>query len=120
MLKGIRAMSTMSTLLKAAAVATVASAAAAEDVTVYVYEKGYFPNVVYMGDATQVTFVNKTDFTVGLDYTTGSIMVNDFTDSVTVSSSALYNKPLKTPYVFGAGYYSGKGFEIRAGEVPTN
>ena len=124
MLKGIRAMSTLSNVLKAGALACVAAAgataAAAEEVTVYVYEKGYFPNVAYMEDATSVTFVNKTDFTLGLDYTTGGIMVNDFSNSVTVPASALTNKPLKQPYVFGVGYYTGKGFEIRSGSAPTS
>ena len=124
MLKGIRAMSTLSTVLKAGALASLAAAgataAAAEEFTVYVYEKGYFPNVAYMGDATEVTFVNKTGFTLGLDYTTGGIMVNDFTNSVTVPASALTGKPLKEPYVFGAGYYNGAGFEIRSGEAPAS
>ncbi|MEO1240234.1 MAG: hypothetical protein AAFW64_11475 [Pseudomonadota bacterium] len=117
-------MSTLSTVLKAGALASFAAmgatAASAEAYTVYVYEKGYFPNVAYMGDATTVTFVNKTGFTLGLDYTSGGIMVNDFTDSVTVPASALSGKPLKEPYVFGAGYYSGKGFEIRSGEAPAS
>ncbi len=124
MLKGIRAMSTLSTVLKAGALACIAAAsataAAAEDVTVYVYEKGYFPNVSYLDGATSVTFVNKTDSTLGLDYTTGGVMVNDFTNSVTVPASALANKPLKQPYVFGVGYYSGKGYEVRDGAVPAS
>lgn len=124
MLKGIRAMSTLSTVLKAGALACFAAAgataAAAEDVTVYVYEKGYFPNVSYLDGATSVTFVNKTSKTLGLDYTTGGIMVNDFTTSVTVPASALSGKPLKQPYVFGNGYYTGKGFEMRTGEAPTS
>lgn len=124
MLKGIRAMSTLSTVLKAGALACVAAAgataAAAEEFTVYVYEKGYFPNVAYMGDATTVKFVNKTSFTVGLDYSSGGIMVNDFSNTVTVPASALTNKPLKSPYIFGVGYYSGHGFEIRSGEAPSS
>jgi len=116
-------MSNLSKLLKATAVAAVtaasATAAAAETFTVYVYEKGYFPNVAYMGDATTVTFVNKSGFnTIGLDYTSGGIMVNDFTNTVTVPASAMHNKPLRSPYVFGVGYYSGKTFTMNYGDVP--
>ena len=124
MLKGIRAMSILSSVLKAGALACViagsATAAAAEAVTVYVYEKGYFPNVAYLDGATSVTFVNKTSKTIGLDYTTGGVMVNDFNNTVTVPASAMANKPLKQPYVFGWGYLSGRGFEVRNGAAPSS
>jgi len=81
MLKGIRAMPRLATLLKSAALAGVtavaATAASAQDFTVYVYEKGYFPNKVYTADATRIKFVNKTGYTVGVDTTGGSILIND-------------------------------------------
>ncbi len=118
-------MSTKSSFLKAALLAAItstgATAATADEVTVFVYEKGYMPNLAYLDGATSIKFVNKTNKTLGLDYTSGSIMVNSFNagSSVTLSSSSLAGKPLREPYVFGVGYYDGEDFAISDGATPN-
>jgi len=127
MLKGIRAMPRLATLLKSAALAGVtavaATAASAQDFTVYVYEKGYFPNKVYTADATRIKFVNKTGYTVGVDTTGGSILINDIGvgDHAYLNLSTINGRTLKTPYVFGVGYVSsGQALSIGYGEAPDS
>jgi hypothetical protein len=126
MLKGIRAMPRLSTLLKSAALASVtafaATAAHAQDFTVYVYEKGYFPNTVYTDEAPRLKFVNKTGYTVGVDTTSGSILINDIAvgDHAYLNVSAINGRTIKTPYLFGAGYKSGTYFNIESGAAPDS
>lgn len=127
MLIGIRAMPRLATLLKTAALAGVtavgATAATAQDFTVYVYEQGYFPNKVYTAEATRIKFVNKTGYTVGVDTSGGSILINDIAvgGHDYLSISTINGRTLKTPYVFGHGYDSnGKSFNIGYGEAPDS
>lgn len=127
MLKGIRAMLTLSNILKITAVACTAAfsatSAAAENYTVYVYEKGFFPNKFYTDDGDRVRFVNKTGKRLGLDYASGGIMVDYFdpNQSVTVEFSSLSNRPLRSPYVFSCGCYrSGQGFSLNWGAAPES
>ena len=127
MLKGIAAMPSLSMLLKSGALACAtvfaATSAVAEDYTVYVYEKGFFPNKVYMQGIDRIKFVNKTSRTLGLDYSSGGIMINDVAagNSVYVSPGSLWNRPLRSPYNFAInGYSSGKGFSISGGKPPNS
>lgn len=126
MLKGIRAMPRLTTLIKSAALASVtafaATAAVAQDFTVYVYEKGYFPNTVYSDEASRIKFVNKTSFTVGIDTTGGSILINDIAvgDHAYLDVSTINGRTMKSPYVFGRGYYSGGTFDIGSGSAPDS
>jgi len=120
-------MSTLSNILKVTALACTtaftATAAAAEDYTVYVYEKGFFPNTFYTNDGDRVRFVNKTNKRLGLDYASRGIMVDYFdpNQSVTVNFSSLNNRPLRTPYVFSCRCYrSGKGFNLVWGDAPES
>ncbi len=126
MLKGIRAMTRLSTLLKTAALASVTAfagtAALAQDFTVYVYEKGYFPNTVYSDEATRIKFVNKTGYTVGVDTTGGSILINDIAvgNHAYLDVSTINGRTIKTPYLFGSGYKSGNYFNIASGSAPDS
>jgi hypothetical protein len=126
MLIGIRAMPRLSTLLKSAALASVtafaATGATAQDFTVYVYEKGFFPNTVYTDEATRIKFVNKTVYTVGVDTTSGSILINDIPvgEHAYLNVSTINGRTIKKPYVFGLGYQSGTYFEIESGAAPDS
>lgn len=126
--KGIRAMSTICKILKAGAVvcitalsATSAVAQSSDTVTVYVYEKGYFPNVVYLDGATKVKFVNKTLFRLGLDLTNSNVVVDSFraNESRTVNASFLQGRTMRAPYFEDHRFYVGVGqFKVESGEAP--
>jgi hypothetical protein len=131
MLKGIRAMPRLSTLLKTAALASVTAfagtAALAEDFTVYVYEKGYLPNIVYTEDATRIKFVNETSSSVGIDTTSGSILINKLSSGSSgyIDVSTIDYREIKTPYIYSGrrsgGYASGgKSFTIVSGNAPDS
>ncbi|UWQ98575.1 hypothetical protein K3729_14185 [Rhodobacteraceae bacterium S2214] len=119
-------MTRLSTLLKTAALASVTAfagtAALAQDFTVYVYEKGYFPNTVYSDEATRIKFVNKTGYTVGVDTTGGSILINDIAvgNHAYLDVSTINGRTIKTPYLFGSGYKSGNYFNIASGSAPDS
>lgn len=116
-------------LLKAAVAAIVTTlspiAASAEALTVEVYEYGYLPNILYMGDATEVTFVNKSRWTLGVDYfENGSprVIVNLMGpgESETIPRSELEGLSIAQPMISGYGYYGRGTFEIRDGYPPLN
>jgi len=120
-------MSARTSLLKAALAAGItacsAVAAAADELVVNVYEQGYLPNKLYVGDAATIRFENKTGRTIGLDYPSGSqwvILVNDIAPgaSHTLSINSLSGRKLVQPYVFGRGYIGSGRFETKAGSPP--
>jgi hypothetical protein len=123
---GIRTMLSLSTLLKSAALASVTAFAAtsvsAQDFTVYVYEKGYFPNTVYADEATRIKFVNKTDYTVGVDTEGYTILINDIPvgQHKYLDVSVIDGRTIRPPYVFGKGYQTGDDFNIGSGSAPDS
>lgn len=133
MLIGIRAMHRFATFLKITALASVTAVAAttvtAQDFTVYVYETGYFPNVVYSAEATRIEFVNETSRGVGIDTTSGSILINriDVGSSDHFDVSEIRGRTIRTPYYFNAGSTSsgqynsnGKTFRVISGSAPDS
>ena len=123
---GIRAMLSLSTLLKSAALASVtafvATSVAAQDFTVYVYEKGYFPNIVYADKATRLKFVNKTEYTVGVDTESYTILINDIPvgDHAYLNVSTINGRTIRPPYIFGRGYQTGDNFNVGSGTAPDS
>lgn len=132
--KGIRAMSTITKIMKAGAVVCIAALTATtaaanhgtsssdnDTVTVFVYEKGYFPNVVYLDGASKVKFVNKTNFRVGLDLTNSTVIVDSFraNESRTVNASYLEGRTMRAPYFEDYQFYVGRGeFKVQSGAAP--
>ncbi len=120
MLKGIRAMPSLSTLLKSAALASVSAFAAtsahAQDYTVYVYEQGYFPNVIYTSGISRIRFINKTGYQIGLDTErTGKVLVNRFSpgNSAYVDLTTIAGRTLDSPYIiYNNRYYRYDGGEL--------
>jgi len=134
----------LKSLFLASTIAVTGAAASAENVEVYVYEKGYLPNFLYLGNATEVTFVNKDSVTMTLNYGAGAEtletvvdedgteisvartpLVNTLVQSirpggrVTVARAQLDGRNLKTPYVDGVGYIGLDGtFQARSGFPP--
>ena len=126
-------MSTITKILKAGVLACSTALAATTamanpgstsngTVTVYVYEKGYYPSIAYMNGATKVKFVNKTNFRLGLDLTNSNVIVDSFNrnESRTVNASYLQGRTLRAPYFEDHRFYVGRGeFEIRSGAAPS-
>ncbi|MBB5723080.1 hypothetical protein FHS72_002717 [Loktanella ponticola] len=127
MLKGIRAMPSLSTLLKSAALASVtafaATSAHAQDYTVYVYEKGYFPNVIYTDGITRIRFVNKTRYSVGLDTEQSRQIIENRIysgNSAYVELSKIAGRTLATPYLYNVGRYNARELDFVAGVAPDS
>lgn len=119
-------MSVAPKFLKAALLAAVttlgATAASADEVIIRVYEKGYLPNIAYIGDATSIKLKNETNLTLGFDDTSGRVVLNVLNPgaTVTIPRSAVEGRIMRQPYIYNYGgrYNTAARFQIMPGEPP--
>jgi len=114
----------LKTLIVSGALAVTGAAASAEQLEVYVYEQGYLPNLMYLGDATEVTFVNKDAVTITLNYA-DTAETEALAPSIpaggtyTVARAMIEGRSLQSPWVDGVGHIGTEGtFTATAGDPP--
>lgn len=119
-------MSAPTSILKAALLAAAtmfgATAASAEEIVIRVYEKGYLPNIAYIGDATSIKIKNETGLTLGFDDTFGRVILNVLYpgSTITIPRSAVEGRIMRQPYIYNYNgrYNTSARFRVLPGDPP--
>lgn len=101
-----------------------ASAATAEETVVHIYEKGYYPMVVYFNSGDSLRYVNETPYTVRLELISGADLVTSLApgDDVVLFPDASTTYTLDEPFLINLGgrYNTGINHIIQPGTPPLS